>query len=186
MADKYDPKSKAFHKKYLSNEAEVFIEKPVQKVYRWVVYEPLEKQLTGTKELPGVTSTKTLNNISLGEAGHKRLVCLADGNIAVEEHTYIDTNNHNVMQKYFSYKVSDYTFKIARNIEYATGEWWFILVKNSTQIRWRYSFKLNDKKLLGKLGPIGRFLFNIFFIKTSYNDFMVKTLRKLKSDLENV
>jgi hypothetical protein len=170
--------------KYVSNETEILIEKPIREVYRWVVYEPLEKQLNGTKRIPGVASTKTINNIELGEKGHRRLVCLADGNTAVEEHSYIEKHDNNESQRYFSYKVWDYTLKVAQNIEYAIGEWWFTPAGNKTHIKWRYSFKLNDKKILGRIGFLGRVLFNKIFLKTSYNDFMIETLNKLKCDLE--
>jgi hypothetical protein len=170
--------------KYVSNEIETLIEMPIRGVYRWVVYEPLEKQLDGTNKIPGVTSTKTINNIKLGEIGHRRLVCLADGNTAVEEHTYIEKHDNTESTRYFSYRVSDYTLKVAQNIEHAKGEWWFTPIGNKTHIKWRYSFKLNDNKIMGRLGFMGRVLFNNFFIKSSYNDFMVETLNKLKCDLE--
>jgi len=170
--------------KYVSNESEILIAKPIKEVYRWVVFEPLEKQLLGTKKLSGVTSTKTINNIELGKIGHRRLVCLADGNTAVEEHTYLEKHDNKGSKRYFSYKVWDYTLKVAQNIEYATGEWWFSSVGNKTHIKWRYSFKLNNKKMLGRLGFLGRVLFRRFFIKSIYNDFMVETLNKLKYDLE--
>lgn len=170
--------------KLVSNETEIFIDKPIREVYKWVVYEPLEIQLPGTDRIPAVISTKTINNIDLGNAGHRRIVCLADGNTAVQEHTYIDKNEHIDTQSYFSYRVSDYTLKVAENIEYALGEWWFTFINDKTHVRWRYSFKLRDKNVMGRLGFIGRALFRNFFIKTSYDKFMIKTLNKLKFDLE--
>jgi len=169
---------------YVSNEREIVIDKPVSEVYRWVVFEPLQNQLKGTKKLPGVSSTKQLNNIELGKNGYRRLVCLSDGNSAIEEHIFIDPTADNVSQRYFSYKVWGYTLNLAQNIEYAKGEWWFTPMGDKTRIRWRYSFKLNPKKILGRTGFLGRALFNTFFVKSDYNDFMVSTLNKLKSDLE--
>ena len=164
--------------KYVSNESEILIAKPIEEVYRWVVYEPLEKQLLGTKKIPGVTSTKTINDIELGEIGHRRLVCLADGSTAIEEHTYLEKHDNTGSKSYFSYKVWDYTLKIAQNIEYATGEWWFASVGDKTHIKWRYSFKLNNKKVLGRLGFLGRVLFKKFFIKNSYNANAIKVFRQ--------
>lgn len=170
--------------KYVSNETEILIRKPINEVYRWVVYEPLENQLNGTKKIPGVSSTKTINEKKLGEIGHRRLVRLADGNTAMEEHTFVEKFTDEIAEKYFAYKVWDYTLKVAQNIEYGKGEWWFTPLKDDTHVKWRYSFKLNDKKILGKMGFLGRALFRNFFIKTRYNDFMVETLKKLKNDLE--
>jgi hypothetical protein len=160
------------------------IESPIREVYEWVVYKPLEIQLHGTKKIPGVIATKTINSIHLGNIGHRRIVCLADGNTATEEHTFIEKQDDYESQRYFSYRVSNYTLKIAQNIEYALGEWWFTPIADKTSVRWRYSFKLNKQRLLGKSGFIGRALFKIIFIKASYNEFMVETLKQLKIALE--
>ena len=46
------------------------------------------------------------------------------------------------------------------------------------------SIKLNSKKLLGKLGFCGRWMFATFFVKSQYNDWMAKTLNDLKKDTE--
>jgi hypothetical protein len=170
--------------KHVSNEVEVEIKKPISEVYKWVVYTPLEIQLQGTAKIPGVSSTKLMNDKKLGEIGHRRLVCLNDGNTAVEEHTFVEEINEHVSKRYFSYKVWNYTLKIAQNIEYGRGEWWFTPEGDLTHIRWRYSFKLNKQKILGRIGVLGRALFQIFFLKTRYNDFMAETLKKLKNDLE--
>jgi hypothetical protein len=170
--------------KHVSNEIGVEIKRPISEVYKWVVYAPLEIQLHGTNKIPGVSSTKQLNDKKLGENGHRRLVCLNDGNTAVEEHTFVEEVNDNTSKRYFSYKVWNYTLKIAQNIKYGRGEWWFTPEGDLTRIRWRYSFKLNEQKILGKLGALGRALLQIFYLKTRYNHFMVETLKKLKNDLE--
>jgi hypothetical protein len=171
---------------YIQNEATISINAPILGVYKWIVFTPLEKQLYGTKKLPAVVATKSLNNIEIGKSGHLRQVCLADGNTATEEHTFIDDIEKNTKNKYFKYKVNDYTLKIAKNIEYAIGEWWLSADGNNTNVKWRYSFKLNDKKILGRLGLAGRVLFDVFFLKTSYNEFMISTLKQLKKDLEKL
>lgn len=165
-------------------EAVTMIDAPIEKVYRWVVCEPLNKQLTGTRKLPGVVSTETINGIELGKVGHARLIRLADGNTAIEEHTHIDESDNGALNKYFAYRVWDYTLKAARGIEYARGEWWFSAAGQGTRLEWRYSFKLDEGKLLGRLGFIGRALFDRFFLKASYKEFMDVTLEKLKADLE--
>jgi hypothetical protein len=164
--------------KYVTNEIEIEIDRPVGDVFKWTVYTPLEIQLRGTKKIPGVRSTKALNNKKYGEAGYRRLVCLEDGNSAVEE--IID----NILDTYFSYKVWNYSLKTAESIEYAKGEWWFTPSRNKTHIRWRYSFKLKKEEWLGKMGPFGRWIFTQFFINAQYDEWMNETLRKLKTDLE--
>jgi len=164
--------------KYVSNEIEIEIDRPIDDVFKWVVYTPLEVQLRGTKKIPGVRSTKALNNIALGTVGYRRLVCLEDGNTAVEE-----VLTH-LRDEYYAYKVWNYTLKVAQKIKYAKGEWWFTPLDNKTHIRWRYSFKLDNEKLIGKMGCCGRWLFKSFFIKTQYHDWMVETLKRLKKDME--
>ena len=171
--------------KHVTADSEIVISKPISEVYKWVVFAPLEVQLAGTKDIPGVSSTKTINDKEIGINGHRRLVCLADGNTAVEEHIFIENVTDDTSKRYFSYKVWNYSLKIAQNIEYGKGEWWFTPMGDKTHIKWRYSFKLNNKKFLGSIGFVGRTLFNIFFIKTKYNEFMIETLKKLKDDLEN-
>jgi hypothetical protein len=175
---------KTEEEKLVMAEAETMIDAPIEKVYRWVVYEPLEKQLTGTRKLPGVVRAETINGIELGKAGHRRLVRLADGNTAVEEHTHIDEPDGGAAKKYFAYRVWNYTLKAARSIEYARGEWRFSAAGRGTRVEWRYSFKLDEGKSLGRLGSIGRAIFDLFFLKGSYREFMAVTLEKLKADLE--
>jgi hypothetical protein len=168
--------------KIVSAEAAIRIDAPIETTYQWVVFEPLERQLPGTRKLPGVVSTQTINGVELGKPGHKRLIRLADGNTAMEEHDHIDGAGDGGSEKYFAYTVRDYTLRAARSVEYARGEWWFSPEAGTTSVKWRYSFKLGG--LLGRLGPIGRALFDLFFLKASYREFMAATLEKLKNDLE--
>ena len=164
--------------KLVSNEIEIEINKPVGDVFKWVVYKPLEQKLRGTDKIPGVRTTTALNDKAPGTIGYRRLVCLEDGNSAVEEFM------ENKPDNYFSYKVWNYSLKMGQNIEYAKGEWWFTPIGDKTHIRWRYCFKLNSDKLIGKTGCCGRWLFDTFFVKTRYNDWMIKTLNDLKKDIE--
>jgi hypothetical protein len=165
--------------KYISNEAQITVNRPVSEVFKWVIYAPLEKQLTGTKDLPGVYTTRALNNIKLGDPGYKRLVCLNDGNTAAEEVI------SNITDKYYSYKVWNYSLKIGQNIKYAKGEWWFTPAGDKTHIKWRYSFTLNDEKFIGKTGCLGRWLFGKLFVNTKWDVYMKATLKKIKIDTES-
>src|SRR4029453_10838290 len=46
---------------------------------------PLEEAIRPTQDLPGVAGTFRLSSGPYGTVGARRLVCLTDGNIAVEE-----------------------------------------------------------------------------------------------------
>ncbi len=166
--------------KFVSNEIEIIINQPVSEVFKYLVYTPLEIQLRGTDDVPGVKSTKAINNKKVGENGYRKLICMEDGSSALEE---IIENNPGT---YFSNKVWNFTRKIAQNIEYAKGEWWFTPSAdgNQTHCKWKYSYKLNDKKMFGRMGPVGRFIFSRFFIQSKWNDFMQTTLDKAKIDIE--
>lgn len=171
--------------KLASAEASIRIDAPIEKTYQWVVFEPLERQLPGTRRLPGVVSTQALNGVELGKAGHARLVRLADGNTALEEHTHVDGAGKGGARKYFAYEVRNYTLRAARSVESARGEWWFEPEAGATLVKWRYSFALDGGSLLGKLGPVGRGLFDLFFLRGAYREFMAAALGKLKYDLES-
>ncbi len=158
--------------KYVSNEVEINIDAPIEEVYYSLRNTPLELQL------PPVQATIPLNNKAYQDEGYRRIVCLKDGNSAIEEMTTCIPN------KYFSYKVWNYTLKAAKIIEYARGEWWFAPFKNSTHVKWRYSFVLKNKGI-GKLGALGRLLFKQYFIKAQYNELMVHALHGLKSRVES-
>jgi hypothetical protein len=177
------PNKKPTPVKSLSAQASIEIDRPLKEVYEWVLFTPLEIQLPGTDKLPGVAGTETLNGIKPGYAGHRRRVNLNDGTSAIEEISHTD-NADSDGPLHFEYTVRDYTLPIARNIELATGQWRFEQNGSGTRIQWRYSFTLFRDKPLGRLGGPGRFLFNRFFVRTSFYDWMVATLAKLKQDLE--
>lgn len=85
--------------KYVTNEIEIDIDRPMADCFKWVVYTPLEVQLRGTDKIPGVRTTRSLNDKPAGSSGYQRMVCLEDGNSAVEEIM------ENRPSTYFSYKV---------------------------------------------------------------------------------
>lgn len=173
------------NERLVSVEASIDIAASAEEARRRVVFEPLERQLTGTKRLPGVVSTELVNDVPLGKDGHRRLVRLADGNTAMEEHLSIEQEEGAAGDGYFSYKVWAYTLKAARGIKYGRGEWWFRPSEAGTRVRWRYSFKLDGRKFPGFLGAAGRALFGAAFAWTSYREYMESTLFILKADLEN-
>ena len=103
---------------------------------------PLEEAIRPTKDLPGVSGTFRLSAGPYGTVGARRLVCLTDGNIAVEEvlltESSGDTNR-------FRYVVWNYTHPKFRLVEYAVGE--FVRTQpapDRTQVNWTYRFALKD------------------------------------------
>lgn len=128
---------------------------------------PLENLLPGTSKLPGVAATHILQNGPFGKIGSRRLICLRDGNTAVEE--VISA----VAEKSFKYKVWNYSLFQARPIEYAVGEFIATPIDNtSADITWTYAFKLRDNRFPGYLGGIGRWLFAKNFVDSDYAEFM--------------
>ena len=165
---------------YAFNEADIIVDRPIEEVFEFTVYEPLEILVPGTDSLPGVKGTRDLNDKGVGNKDYLRIVCLNDGNTAIEKVL------ENIPNTYFSYQVWDYSIKQGAYIEYAKGEFRFIPRGNQTHIKWRYSFKLNPKKVLGKIGSLGRCLFSHFFLEKKYNEFMQASLQAIKTGAENI
>lgn len=163
--------------KYVFNETEIIVNAPIESVFHFIMNEPVENQVTGTDSIPGVRSTRPIKGINIRQEGFLRIICLDDGSTAVEKIL------KNIPDKYFSYQVWDYAIKCGDNIEYALGEFWFTPEGSKTHIRWRYSFKLNKKKFLGRTGPLGRQLAKIF-LRTRYNELMNVTLNNIKKGAE--
>lgn len=103
---------------------------------------PLEEVIRPTRDLPGVAGTFRLSSGPYGTVGARRLVCLTDGNIAVEEVLHTEsTSERNV----FTYVVWNYTNPKYDDIRYAVGE--FIRTQpepNRTIVDWTYRFELKN------------------------------------------
>jgi len=160
--------------KLVTNDAEIIIDKPVSEVYRLFLSFSLEDQFPGTKKIPGVRSTHPINDKTNEDPGFARIVCLHDGTRATEEIL------RNIPEKNYYYKVWDFTHKAAKSIKYATGEFTFTEQGNKTHLHWRYSFKLNDSTVLGKLGPVGRWALKTFYVRTDFDELMNAGLKEMK------
>jgi hypothetical protein len=106
---------------------------------------PLQEAIRPTKDLPGVSGTFRLSDGPYNSAGARRLVCLTDGNFAVEELLLTETNDAGTQ---FKYVVWNYTSPKFRDVEYGVGE----IIRTSpapdkTHVNWTYRFAL--KKGLG-------------------------------------
>jgi hypothetical protein len=101
---------------------------------------PLEEAIRPTRELPGVSGTFRLSDGPFGSVGARRLVCLTDGNIAVEE---VLLSESTAELNRFRYVVWNYTNPKFRDVEYAVGE--FIRTQpaaQETHVNWTYRFAL--------------------------------------------
>jgi hypothetical protein len=103
---------------------------------------PLSAGIRPTRDLPGVSGTFNLTKGGYGTAGARRLVCLTDGSIAVEE--VLHREAHSEGQR-FRYVVWNYTSPKFRDVRYAVGE--FIHTQpapDKTHINWTYRFALKQ------------------------------------------
>lgn len=101
---------------------------------------PLSDGIRPTRDLPGVSGTFNLTSKGFGTAGARRLVCLTDGSIAIEE--VLDREAHGDGQR-FRYVVWNYTSPKFQGVRYAVGE--FIHTQTApdrTHVQWTYRFAL--------------------------------------------
>lgn len=105
---------------------------------------PLSEGIRPTRDLPGVSGTFNLTSKGFGTVGARRLVCLTDGSIAVEE--VLHREAHRDGQR-FRYVVWNYTSPMFADVRYAIGE--FIHTQpapDRTHVQWTYRFALaNDR-----------------------------------------
>ena len=103
---------------------------------------PLEEAIRPTKDLPGVSGTFRLSDGPYGTVGARRLVCLTDGNTAVEEVLLTESSGGT---NRFRYVVWAYTHPKFRDVAYAIGE--FVRTQptpETTQVDWTYRFALKN------------------------------------------
>lgn len=103
---------------------------------------PLEEAIRPTKDLPGVAGTFRLSAGPYGSVGARRLVCLTDGNIAVEEVLLTESTDSTHR---FRYVVWNYTHPKFADVEYAVGEFMRTQPEpGKTVVNWTYRFALKD------------------------------------------
>jgi hypothetical protein len=126
----------------------------------------LEGMLPGTKKFAAVDHNEDLTNPGFPAVGSQRVVCLADGNFALEE--VVEVGPHG-----FRYVVSNYSLEAAKPILYGMGQFDFAAAGDATtRVTWRYSFKLRDDTFPGAWGAFGRSLFRSSFLESDYAEFM--------------
>src|SRR6187399_997303 len=147
----------------LSHTEEKEIEQPLAAVMQ-AVNRPL--RIDATKDLPGVSGTFRLSNGPYGTVGARRLVCLTDGNIAVEEVLLTESNAEG---NRFRYVVWNYTHPKFSDVRYAVGE--FVRTQpepDKTVVNWTYRFALEEGR-----DPQ---MFRKTFLETSFAEWMRNVL----------
>ena len=138
---------------------------------------PLEEAIQPTRDLPGVSGTFRLSNGPYGTPGARRLVCLTDGNIVVEEVLLSDSKDG---VNRFRYLVWNYTSPKFRDVKYAVGE--FIRTApapGETHVRWTYRFTLHED-----VGPEAQERFRKEFLDGIFAEWMRSQMERGKAHAE--
>lgn len=135
---------------------------------------PLSEGIRPTAGMPGVSGTFNLTTVGFGTVGARRLVCLTDGSIALEEVLHREANEGS---QRFRYVVWNYTSAIFSDVRYAVGE--FIHTQTApdrTHINWTYRFALKD----GSSSEA----FRKSFLDTVFADWMRSLLERGRANAE--
>jgi hypothetical protein len=135
---------------------------------------PLSEGIRPTRDLPGVSGTFNLTSAGYGTPGARRLVCLTDGSIAVEE--VLHTEVHSESRR-FRYVVWNYTSPKFSDVRYAVGE--FIHTQpapDQTHVNWTYRFALKEGRDPG--------LFRKTFLDSVFAEWMRSVLERGRSHAE--
>jgi hypothetical protein len=143
---------------------------------------PLEKTITKSDSLPGVSGDYMLTQGKFGAPGSRHIVCLTDGTSTVEESL---EREDSPTSSHFRYIVWNYSTPRAKPIEYGIGEFRTVQVDpGHTRITWTYSFKLKTDEFPGELGAAGRWLFRAYFLDRDYAAMMKGVLNGYKQGAE--
>jgi len=135
---------------------------------------PLSEGIRPTRDLPGVSGTFNLTSGGFGTVGARRLVCLTDGSLAVEEVLHREVLSES---RRFRYVVWNYTSPKYGDVRYAVGE--FIHTQpapDKTRVNWTYRFALKKDR-----DPQ---LFRKSFLDTAFAEWMRSLLERGRSNAE--
>jgi hypothetical protein len=158
----------------LSHTEQIDIARSLAVVMQAGANRPLREGIRPTRDLPGVSGVFNLTSGGFGTVGARRLLCLTDGSIAVEE--VLDREVHNESQR-FRYVVWNYTSPKFRDVRYAVGE--FIHTQpasGKTHINWTYRFALKEGRDPG--------LFRKSFLDSIFAEWMRSLLERGRSNAE--
>ena len=143
---------------------------------------PLKDGMRPSSEMPGVSGTFRLSDGPFGTVGSRRLVCLTDGSIAVEEVLATERSDDS---RRFMYVVWNYTSPKFRGVSYGVGEFIHSApAPDKTRVQWTYRFALDTRRNPGRLGVFGKFLFRRFFLESEFSEMMRNALEMGRSHAE--
>lgn len=157
----------------LSRTEEITIERPLAVLNKASSTAPLEQTIDRTSGLPGVTGTHRLTQGKF-QPGTRRLVCLTDGSIVVEEVLLLEQQPDSFR---FRYVVWNYTSPQFPPIQYAVGE--FLKTElggTRTRVRWTYAFQPDRQRYPGYQGGFSDALFRQNFLDRTFAQWMRNTL----------
>lgn len=158
----------------LSITQERHIDRPLAAVLR-SANRPL--RIDPTKDLPGVSGTFRLSDGPYGTVGARRLVCLTDGSMSVEEVLLTESDAESSR---FRYVVWSYTNPKFRHVAYAVGE--FLRTQSApgrTTVRWTYRFALKQGTTTEE-----RSRFQDVFLEQEFAEWMRTQMDRKPSPLE--
>lgn len=150
---------------YETSRIEVDFPVPRERLWEYMMNQPLERTLVGTKSIPPVVGA-TLLTPEWGKVGSRRRVNLGDGSTSLEE--ILDVDGHDR----FRYMVWNFTSDAARAVEYAVGEFRWQSTPKGTHIVWTYRFRSRG-------WPYSWFLPS--FVHNDFHEFMQQTMDKLQT-----
>ncbi len=160
----------------LSHTEEIDIARPLAVVIE-AGNRPLQEGIRPTPGRPGVSGTFRLTKEAYGSVGSRRLVCLTDGSMAVEEVLHSEAHPDN---RRFRYVVWNYTSEDFRGVSYAVGE--FVHTQpapDRTHVNWTYRFALDSG-----LSPEEKTRFRETFLEGPFAQWMRSLLERGRSRAE--
>jgi len=167
----------------VSHTEQILIARPMS-VVSAAMKKPLEKTIVKSSSLPGVSGDYMLTAGPYGKVGSRRIVCLTDGTSTEEEAL---EQNDSPTSGHFRYIVWNYTTPKARPVSYSVGD--FKTVQQDpghTLVTWTYSFKLKNDTFPGEFGPVGRWLFKVWFLDRDYGAMMKGVLKGYQQTAEDM
>lgn len=157
----------------LSHTEEITIERPLAVLRDLSSKTPLEQTIDRTSSLPGVSGTHRLTQGQWGP-GTRRLVCLTDGSIVVEQVLIFDQQPD---RERFRYVVWNYTSSKFPPIDYAVAEFLKSEIGGTrTHIRWTYAFQPDRQRYPGYSGGFSDSSFREKFLDSQFAQWMRNNL----------
>lgn len=155
---------------HIEKEIEVEINQSPEEVSIWFDNLAPEKVIKGTDLVSGVKATCLVSEKPWGEIGSKRLVLKQSGSSFQEQVI------KNIPQKYFAYRMWDFSKDVTHAIQYADAYFEVIEVEeHKSLLKWHISFRPSS------------FFYKIplsLYLKASFDPFMKQSLQDIKNYIE--